>query len=129
MKLIDLSHPLVHGQDNFPFDPKLSIISHSTTGTLRYNMTHDEPFGVTAPSREITRTIGNRQVKISLNDAEYLDFVTKAGKAVRSYLGTAYQSRDLTEKDVDNIKDIIRRVQGVYRDEALVNAMRARKLN
>ena len=96
---------------------------------LRYNMTHDEPFGVTAPSREITRTIGNRQVKISLNDAEYLDFVTKAGKAVRSYLGTAYQSRDLTEKDVDNIKDIIRRVQGVYRDEALVNAMRARKLN
>ncbi|HRP06333.1 MAG TPA: cyclase family protein, partial [Opitutaceae bacterium] len=39
MKLIDLSHPLVHGQDNFPFDPKLSIISHSTTGTLRYNMT------------------------------------------------------------------------------------------
>jgi arylformamidase len=39
MKLIDLSHPLLHGQRNFPWDPKLSIIPHGTTKTLRYNMT------------------------------------------------------------------------------------------
>jgi kynurenine formamidase len=39
MRLIDLSHPLVHGQDNFPSDPKLSIIPHGNTSTLRYNMT------------------------------------------------------------------------------------------
>lgn len=39
MKLVDLSHPLVHGQANFPMDPKLSIVTHSTTKTLRYAMT------------------------------------------------------------------------------------------
>ena len=39
MKLIDLSHPLVHGQENFPMDPKLSIVPHGTTRTLKYNMT------------------------------------------------------------------------------------------
>lgn len=39
MKFIDLSHPLVHGQPNFPWDPKLSILTHGTTRTLRYNMT------------------------------------------------------------------------------------------
>ena len=39
MKFIDLSHPLVHGQDNFPMDPKLSIVPHGTTKTLKYNMT------------------------------------------------------------------------------------------
>jgi kynurenine formamidase len=38
MKLIDLSHPLEHGQQTFPSDPKLSIISHGTTKTLRYNI-------------------------------------------------------------------------------------------
>jgi arylformamidase len=40
MKFIDLSHPLVHGQDNFPSDPKLSIVPHGNTRTLKYNMTH-----------------------------------------------------------------------------------------
>ena len=39
MKLIVLSHPLIHGQANFPFDPKLSIIPHGTVETLGYNMT------------------------------------------------------------------------------------------
>lgn len=38
-RLIDLSHPLEHGQLNFPFDPKISVISHSTPATLGYNMT------------------------------------------------------------------------------------------
>lgn len=28
-----------HGQPGFPFDPKLSIIAHGNTRTLRYNMT------------------------------------------------------------------------------------------
>lgn len=39
MKLIDLSHPLLHGQPNFPYDPKLSIIPHGSVETLGYNMT------------------------------------------------------------------------------------------
>lgn len=38
MTLIDLSHPLQHGQQTFPSDPKLSIIPHGTTKTLRYNI-------------------------------------------------------------------------------------------
>jgi kynurenine formamidase len=38
MKLVDLSHPLVHGQQTFPSDPKLSIIPHGDTRTLRYNI-------------------------------------------------------------------------------------------
>ena len=39
MRLIDMSHPLVHGQQTFPMDPKLSIIPHGNTQTLRYNIT------------------------------------------------------------------------------------------
>jgi arylformamidase len=39
MKLIDLSHPLEHGQQTFPSDPKLSIVPHGTTRTLKYNIT------------------------------------------------------------------------------------------
>ena len=38
MPLVDISHPLVHGQQNFPTDPKLSIVPHGTTATLRYNI-------------------------------------------------------------------------------------------
>ena len=39
MSLIDLSHPLEHGQSTFAWDPKLSILPHGTTRTLRYNIT------------------------------------------------------------------------------------------
>lgn len=39
MKLIDLSHPLEHGQLNFPFDPKISILVHNTIDSIGYNMT------------------------------------------------------------------------------------------
>jgi arylformamidase len=38
MPLVDLSHPLVHGQPTFPSDPKLSIMPHGTVATLRYNI-------------------------------------------------------------------------------------------
>lgn len=38
MQLIDLSHPLEHGQQTFPGDPKLSIVPHGTVKTLRYNI-------------------------------------------------------------------------------------------
>jgi len=40
MKLVDLAHPMEHGQDTFPWDPKLSITSHGTTKTLKYNISH-----------------------------------------------------------------------------------------
>ena len=38
MRLIDLTHPLMHGQQTFPTDPKLSIIEHGTVATLKYNI-------------------------------------------------------------------------------------------
>ena len=38
MRLIDLTHPLMHGQQTFPTDPKLSIIAHGTVATLKYNI-------------------------------------------------------------------------------------------
>lgn len=40
MILVDLSHPLIHGQQTFPMDPKLSIMPHGTTKTLKYNISH-----------------------------------------------------------------------------------------
>ena len=38
MKLIDLSHPLEHGQQTFPLDPKLCIAPYGDRKTLRYNI-------------------------------------------------------------------------------------------
>ncbi len=39
MQLIDLSHPLEHGQLNFPYDPKISVLVHNTVSSIGYNMT------------------------------------------------------------------------------------------
>ena len=39
MKIIDLSHPLEHGQLNFPFDPKISVVVHNTVTSIGYNIT------------------------------------------------------------------------------------------
>src|SRR5512135_158227 len=39
MKLIDLSHPLEHGQPNFAWDPKISVIPHNTVKSIGYNIT------------------------------------------------------------------------------------------
>ena len=38
-KLIDLSHPLEHGQLNFSFDPKIAVVVHNTIATIGYNIT------------------------------------------------------------------------------------------
>ncbi|MBN1908095.1 MAG: cyclase family protein [Pirellulales bacterium] len=38
-RLVDLTHPLEHGQPNFPLDPKLSIVVHNTVGSIGYNIT------------------------------------------------------------------------------------------
>ena len=38
MRLIDLTHPLSHGQATFATDPKLSIIAHGTVATIKYNI-------------------------------------------------------------------------------------------
>ncbi len=35
---IDLSHPLIHGAEAFPNDPKLSIVPHGRIGTHQYNI-------------------------------------------------------------------------------------------
>ncbi len=37
--LIDLSHPLEHGQPNFPFDPKITVLVHNTVASIGYNIT------------------------------------------------------------------------------------------
>jgi arylformamidase len=37
--LIDLTHPLEHGQGNFPWDPKISVVPHNTVGSIGYNIT------------------------------------------------------------------------------------------
>ncbi len=39
-QLIDLSHPLEHGQRTFADDPKVSITVHNTVSSIGYNMTH-----------------------------------------------------------------------------------------
>jgi arylformamidase len=39
MRLVDLSHPLEHGQPNFPFDPKISVLVHNTIRSIGYNIT------------------------------------------------------------------------------------------
>jgi kynurenine formamidase len=38
-RLIDLSQPLEHGQPNFPFDPKISVVAHNTIASIGYNIT------------------------------------------------------------------------------------------
>ncbi len=38
MRLLDLSHPLVHGAAAFPNDPKLAIIPHGRVATHSYNI-------------------------------------------------------------------------------------------
>ena len=38
-QVIDLSFPFEHGQLNFPFDPKISVIAHNTVSTIGYNIT------------------------------------------------------------------------------------------
>lgn len=38
-KLIDLSHPLQHGQLGFPGDPELSVVIHDTIASIGYNVT------------------------------------------------------------------------------------------
>jgi arylformamidase len=37
-RLIDLSHPLVHGAPAFPNDPKLAVIPHGAVATHQYNI-------------------------------------------------------------------------------------------
>lgn len=38
-QLIDLSHPLEHGQLNFAWDPKISVMPHNTVTSIGYNIT------------------------------------------------------------------------------------------
>jgi arylformamidase len=37
--LIDLSQPLEHGQPNFPYDPKITVLAHNTIASIGYNIT------------------------------------------------------------------------------------------
>jgi hypothetical protein len=89
----------------------------------RYNQLHpDAPFGVTAPSRELHRTIGGKEVKLSLEDVEYIDFLKKTGTASRTAIGSRFDGRDLTPDDVEFIKDVISKVRRPYSAAAFVQA-------
>ena len=114
-----------------PADMRAANVDMLDVALLRYNATHQDGdpralFGVTAPSRELQRTIGGQVVKISLDDAEYEDFIAKAGKAARQAIGTTYEGRDLTEQDVDRIKDILSRAHETFRNAAFVQAVQKR---
>lgn len=39
MRLIDLSFPLEHGQLNFAWDPKISVVPHNSVTSIGYNIT------------------------------------------------------------------------------------------
>lgn len=114
-----------------PADMRAANVDMLDVALLRYNATHQDGdpkalFGVTAPSRELQRTIGGQVIKVSLDDAEYEDFITKSGQAARQAIGSTYDGRDLTEADVERIKDILQRTHGVYRDAAFVQAVQKR---
>ena len=103
-------------------------VDHLDVLLQRYNQTHDKPFGVTAPSREIQKTINGKPVRVSLDDAEYDAMTRKAGQAARTAIGDRFKGRDLTETDVDLIKEIISRAQAAYRDAAFAQAFQKRGL-
>lgn len=92
-----------------------------------YNMDAEKPFEVTAPDREIKKTLGGKPVKISLTDAEYQDFAMKSGQAARQAIGSAYNDRKLTEEDVKTIKEIVSAAQSQQREIAFARAYAARQ--
>ncbi|MEO8167993.1 MAG: cyclase family protein [bacterium] len=88
MKLIDLSHPLEHGQLNFAWDPKISIVPHNSVTSIGYNITQismsthhgthlDAPFhffddGKTIDQMKLDQFIGTATL-IDLAPGKYLE--------------------------------------------------------
>lgn len=91
MKLIDLSYPLEHGQLNFPWDPKISVLPHNTVSSIGYNITEvslsthqgthlDAPFhfyddGKTIDQIQLDRFYGST-VLVDLAQSGYLEAKT-----------------------------------------------------
>jgi len=94
---------------------------------LRYNMTAEEPFGITAPSREIRRKINGEEVNVSLTDAQREEMARKAGQAARLAIGSRFNGRDLTDDDAETIKATVLQAQRLYREIAFRQAMAAKK--
>lgn len=80
-RFVDLSQPLEHGQPNFPFDPKISIVTHQRIPVLGYNMaqismgthqgTHlDAPFHFI----EDGKTIDQMKLEQFYGEASLIDF-------------------------------------------------------
>lgn len=90
----------------------------------RYNLKHPDEgqFSVTAPSREITRTINGKEVKVTLPQNIYDEMTRKAGTAARSAIGSRYNDRNLDDKDVKHIKDIITKFQSLQSEIAFRRA-------
>lgn len=98
---------------------------------LRYNMTHDKGFSFTAPPREITRTIGGKEIKISLSDEEYLPYEKSSGQAFHGAMNTIYGSKtaDYSEQDHDDIVHLRTKVIKPFTDAAFSKALRKRQLD
>ena len=85
---------------------------------LRYNMTADKPFGVTAPDRELSKTVNGVTMKASMSDEEWQKMMRDAGNASRLAIGSRFNGKDLSDEDVELIKTTIQRAQALYREQA-----------
>jgi hypothetical protein len=86
---------------------------------LRWNMMNpDDTFDMTAPRREVKRTLGGEPQNVSLDDAAYHKMISEAGQKARKAIGDRYNGRDLTIDDVENIKKVLQSFQSQERERA-----------
>lgn len=95
---------------------------------LRYNMAHDKGFNFTAPDRDIQRTSNGKTIKISLDDAEYLEYEKRSGQGFYTAMKTLYGNldRDFTEADHAEISRMHSRVMEPYGNEVFGKALQKR---
>lgn len=82
---------------------------------LRYNMTADKPFGLTAPDGEFSRTVNGVTQKASLSALEREQYAMRVGQATRMALGSRFH-RDLSTEDIEQMDKIIQKLRSMYRE-------------
>lgn len=86
---------------------------------LRWNMMNpDDTFDMTAPRREVKRTLGGDPKSVSLDDEAYHRMIATAGQKARKAIGDRYNGRDLSIDDVENIKKVVQSFQSQERERA-----------
>ena len=83
-------------------------------------------FGIEAPERRITRTLAGQKIVVDLTDEERANFIRQAGSRAHATVTAQYGGRKLTLEDVDNIREIVRKVYSAHRDAAFVAAVQKR---